>query len=178
MAIDVLEPQAVAVRDLNAEMEGKFLTFWLDGQLFAIPIADVVQIVLMQPITPIPEFPFYAKGVIDLRGTMIPVVDVRLRLGLAEQDYSEHTCIIVTSIAGQLGGLIVDAVEDVTHLAQENVSPPPQLSGDSPAVDSFLSGVGRSGESVLLLLDAVKLLRSGMPEGPFTEEASACQPEQ
>ena len=91
----------------TSEMDGKYLTFWTDGQLFGVPIADVVQIVGMQNITNIPEFPHYAKGVINLRGSIIPLIDMRLRLAKQEAPYDERTCIIVTNIEQRDVGLTV-----------------------------------------------------------------------
>ena len=79
-------------------LRNKYLTFFIEEQLFGVPIADVVQIVGMQDITKVPEFPSYAKGVINLRGIIIPIIDVRLRLKKEEITYNERTCIIVTNI--------------------------------------------------------------------------------
>ena len=132
------------------EMKDKYLTFLTDGQVFAIPIADVMQIVQMQKITPIPEFPMYAKGVIDLRGSMIPVVDLRCRLGRMELEYDAHTCIIVMSINGSLVGLIVDSVDEVARIGQENICPPPALGTDTTS--RFLQGLGKTPDGVVLLL--------------------------
>jgi len=91
-------------------LRNKFLTFFIEDQLFGISIADVVQIVGMQDITKVPEFPSYAKGVINLRGIIIPIIDVRLRLKKEEAAYNERTCIIVTNINGSYIGFIVDSV--------------------------------------------------------------------
>lgn len=138
------------------EMKGKYLTFWTDGQLFAIPIVNVVQIIQMQEITPIPEFPMYAKGVINLRGTVIPVIDLRLRMGKMEMEYTAHTCIIVMSIHDQLAGLIVDRVNEVIPIDDEAIAPPPEL-GDSIS-SRFLQGVGKTEDSITLLLSVEKLV--------------------
>lgn len=139
-----------------SEMRGKYLTFWTDRQLFGVPISDVVQIVGVQEITEIPEFPEYAKGVINLRGAIIPVVDVRLRLHRAEAEYNERTCIIVTNIQNNSVGFIVDEVDEVTEISEEMVSPPPKVSADT--TNSYLTGVGKLTNAVVLLLDTAKLL--------------------
>lgn len=138
------------------EMQGKYLTFWTDGQLFAIPIVHVVQIIQMQDITPIPEFPPYARGVINLRGTVIPTIDLRLRLGKMEQAYTAHTCIIVLNIHDQLAGLIVDRVNEVIPIDDEAIAPPPEL-GTSIS-SHFLQGMGKTENSITLLLSVEKLI--------------------
>lgn len=138
------------------EMKGKFLTFWTDKQLFGVPIADVVQIIGIQEITPIPNSPAYAKGVINLRGSIIPVIDVRLRFGKEESVYSERTCIIVTQLEESLIGFIVDSVDEVTTIEDENISQPPKVSKDR--TNAYLSGIGKLDSKVILLLDTSKIL--------------------
>ena len=138
------------------EMYGKYLTFWTDDQLFGIPIADVVQIVGVQTITKIPEFPEYAKGIIDLRGSIIPVIDVRLRLHKQEIPYNERTCIIVTNIQENLIGLIVDAVDEVANIEDENISDPPKITKDT--TNAYLIGIAKLQNKVVLLLDSEKIL--------------------
>lgn len=135
---------------------GKYLTFWTDKQLFAIPVADVMQIIQMQPITQIPEFPGYAKGIINLRGNVIPVIDIRLRFGKTETSYDDHTCIIIADISGKDIGVIVEGVEEVTTIGKKEISAPPQRPKD--AADAFLTGIGKHEKQVILLLDIQKLL--------------------
>lgn len=134
----------------TSEMEGKYLTFWIDGQFFGIPISDVVQIVGMQVVTEIPEFPQYAKGIIDLRGTIITVIDVRLRIGKLEVPYNERTCIIVTHMEERNIGFIVDEVDSVLLLNEEEIAPPPQLSDN---VNKYITGVGKLENKIVLLMD-------------------------
>lgn len=141
----------------------KYLTFWTDGELFGVPISDVVQIISMQGITPLPDFPDYAKGVINLRGNIIPVIDIRVRFGKPEAEYNENTCIIVTSIEDSYMGFIVDAVDEVTDLDEDNVSPAPKVSKD--ITNRYLTGIGQIGDKVVLLLDVTKILS----ENEFTE---------
>lgn len=138
------------------ETRGKYLTFWADNQLFGIPIADVVQIVGVQTITSIPQFPDYAKGIIDLRGSIIPVIDVRLRLNKQEVPYDERTCIIVTSIQETLVGFIVDSVDEVAKIEDDNISNPPKLSKDT--TNAYLIGIAKQQDKVVLLLDSKKIL--------------------
>lgn len=141
----------------ESEMDGKYLTFWTAQQLFGVSIADVVQIVGMQDITEVPEYPGYAKGIINLRGSIIPVIDVRLRLGKCEKEYDERTCIIVTQIREAMFGFIVDAVDAVTDIDPENVSPPPALSA-TEAAGAYIVGVARHENRVVLLMDTARLL--------------------
>ncbi len=138
------------------EMKGKYLTFWTDGQLFGVPIADVVQIIGIQEITPIPDSPVYAKGVINLRGNIIPVIDVRLRFSKTEEAYNERTCIIVTRIEQNYIGFIVDSVDEVTNIGDEDISPAPKVSKDR--TNAYLSGIGKVENKVVLLLDTSKIL--------------------
>lgn len=138
------------------EVAGKYLTFWTDRQLFGVSIAHVVQIVGMQDITEVPEFPYYAKGVINLRGLVIPIIDIRLRLGKQEAEYNERTCIIVTDINGGNVGVIVDEVDAVSVISKENIAPPPQLSGGS--TQGYITGIGKMESRVVLLIDSQKIV--------------------
>ena len=140
----------------NDAMKGKYLTFWTGGQLLGIPISDVVQIVEIQEITPIPEFPVYAKGVINLRGNIIAVIDMGLRLHRPEAVYNERTCIIVTKINSIDVGYIVDAVDEVTQISDENIGQPPKVSID--ATNGYLTGIGKFNNKIVLLIDTSKLL--------------------
>lgn len=138
------------------EMKGKYLTFWTDGQLFGVPISDVVQIIGIQDITPLPDSPVYAKGVINLRGNIIPVIDVRIRFSKPEAEYGEHTCIIVTKIEENFIGFIVDSVDEVATIEDDQISPPPHVSADR--ANAYLTGIGKLRSKVVLLLDTAKIL--------------------
>lgn len=140
----------------STEMKGKYLTFWTDKQLFGVPIADVVQIIGNQEITSIPDSPRYAKGVINLRGNIIPVIDVRLRFGKEEADYDEKTCIIVSKIGESHIGFIVDSVDEVTTIDDDDISPPPKMSKD--CTNAYLTGIGKIQNKVVMLLDTSKIL--------------------
>lgn len=143
------------------EVQEKWLTFWLAGQLFGVSIVNAEQIVSMQPITEVPESPAYMKGIINLRGNIIPLIDLRLRLGKPEAEYTDHTCIIINNVQDSQFGFIVDQVESVVDFPMEGISQPPQLN-DSPA-NRYLIGVaqmavnGHEEEKNILLIDVVKL---------------------
>ena len=127
---DALNEEALAI---------KYLTFVIDKNSFAVPIADVVSILQMQEIVPVPEFPPYAKGVINIRNEIFPVVDVRIRLCKPEKEYTGTTCIIMVNVNSQQVGLIVDAVSEVTDIPYDKISAPPQgFSKDD--INSYLIG--------------------------------------
>lgn len=139
-----------------SEIEGRYLTFWINGQLFGIPIAAVVQIVGVQPITEVPDYPSYAKGIINMRGSIIPIIDVRLRLGKPAAEYNDRTCIIVTNCRDKNYGLVVDEVEEVADVADDRIAPPPKIMDG--VTDQFITGIGKMEEGVVLLIDAIRLL--------------------
>ena len=142
----------------------KWLTFWLDGQLYGASIIHTEQIISMVPVTVIPEYPVYAKGVIDLRGEIIPLIDMRLRFGKGEAAYTEQTCIITCRINGALIGFIVDKVDAVIDISPEQISPPPRVKQDNAA--RYLVGIARisneaeAKDKIILCLDVTKILRS------------------
>ena len=151
-----LQTDAEVVEEADvSEMRGKYLTFWTDKQLFGVPISSVVQIVGMQEITEVPEYPPYAKGIIYLRGSIIPLIDTRLRLGKPEASYNERTCIIVTSIMEYLIGFIVDEVDAVISIPDDQISPPPQLNGQA---GGYIIGIGKLERKVVLLMDTCKII--------------------
>ena len=153
---NVLVENEAVLDSAQTAVQTKFLTFWTDGELYGVPISDVVQIISMQGITPLPDFPDYAKGVINLRGNIIPVIDIRIRFGRPEAEYNDNTCIIVTSIEDSYMGFIVDAVDEVTDLDEDNISPPPKVSKD--ITNRYLTGIGQIEDKVVLLLDVAKIL--------------------
>lgn len=144
------------------EMEGKYLSFWTEGQLFGIPISEVVQIVGMQNITEVPDYPTYARGIINLRGSIIPLIDIRVRFGKSEKVYNDRTCIIVTSIRSRYFGFIVDEVDEVTYISNTKISIPPQIGADF--TNRYLTGIARikdeftSVEKIVLCIDTTKLI--------------------
>lgn len=144
----------------TADLEDKHLTFFVSDQLFSLSIAAVIEIVQIQEITPMPELPFYAKGIINMRGRVIPVIDLNLRFGKMEQEYTERTCIIILEINGAQVGFIVDAVEEVRDLPADSISPPPAISG---RVSSYVVGIGKlPGGKMVLVLDSRLLVSDGM----------------
>lgn len=133
-----------------------FLTFHLGEEDYGIGIAHVTEIVGMQKITEVPDMPDFVKGVVNLRGQVIPVMDVRLRFKMSPRGYDERTCIIVVNIEGVQLGLVVDTVNEVRTILPEQISPPPKVSCSGSA--RYIMGMGKVGEEVKILLDARKLL--------------------
>lgn len=139
----------------------KYLTFFIDDNLFAVPISDVVSILGLHDgkveITPVPEFPSYAKGVINVRGVIIPVIDVRLRLKKPNKEYGFETCIIIVTVNEQQVGFIVDSVSEVTDVPYNMISAPPTgfVKDD---VNSYLIGVAEQDNRVILIIDSEKIV--------------------
>nr|NNM90664.1 purine-binding chemotaxis protein CheW [Bacilli bacterium] len=135
--------------------KGKYLTFSLGSEDYGLEIRFVTEIIKLQPITEIPEMPDYIKGIINLRGKIIPLMDVRLRFKKTEITYNDRTCVIVIDIDEVTIGLIVDSVSEVLSIPDEEIVLPPDLKKDS---NRYISGIGKVGGDVKLLIDGMKLL--------------------
>lgn len=134
---------------------GRYLTFMLDRESFGLDISYVKEIIGLQPITPLPEVPAYVKGIVNLRGRIIPVIDMHLRFGRDQACYNDRTCIIVVEIGDLQVGLIVDDVSEVLAIDDGDiVSPPDSRTG---ARNGYIKNIGKSGGDVKLLLDCEKL---------------------
>jgi purine-binding chemotaxis protein CheW len=134
----------------------QFLTFALSDEEYGIEILRVQEIKGFSRITPIPNTPHYLKGVMNLRGTVVPVVDLRARFGLPETEYNQFTVIIVVTVGKKVMGLVVDAVSDVLHIVPSEIEAPPEL---GLGVDtSFMTGMAKAGERLITLLNIDQLL--------------------
>ena len=157
---------------LTAEEEDtqkdKYLTFRLGEEIYGIDISVVIEIIGIQPITSVPEVPDYVQGIINLRGKIIPVMDVRLRFRREFQAYHDRTCIVVIEVRGVLIGLIVDGVSEVLGIPETEVVPPPELKASR---NKYIRGIGKTGSSVTLLLDWNKLF-SEEDEAAFEDMAA------
>lgn len=148
------------VNDFLAEEEdtqkGKFLTFNLGREFYGIEIMYVTEIIGIQAITEVPELPEYVRGIINLRGKIIPVMDVRLRFKKPFREYNDRTCVVVVDIKEVSIGLIVDSVSEVLAIPDEEiVAPPDATKGFS---NRYIKGIGKVGTEVKLILDCNKLL--------------------
>ncbi len=133
----------------------KYLTFTLGEELYGIDIRAVIEIIGIMPITKVPEVPAYVQGIINLRGKIIPVVDMRLRFGQEYRPYSDRTCVIIISVNDVLIGLIIDGVSEVLTIPENSIVPPPELKS---VRNRYVKNIGKlSEEKVVLLLDWKKL---------------------
>ncbi len=148
--------RAIAVK------EGKYLTFTLAGEEYGIGILKVREIVGMMNITRIPQTPPYVKGVVNLRGKVIPVVDLRLKFGIEAMDYTERTCIIVVEIAGTAKdipmGVVVDSVSEVLNIRQSDIEETPNF---GTRIDTdYILGMAKTNGGVKILLDIDRVMSS------------------
>jgi len=134
----------------------QYLTFRLDGLDYGIPIMQVQEIRGWTKVTPLPNSPRYIKGVLNLRGTIVPIIDLRLRFNLEEVPYDALTVIVVVNVGGRLAGLVVDAVSDVIALAPEDRRTPPEFEGQ--ANRQFVQGLAQVDDKLLVLIDVDKLV--------------------
>jgi purine-binding chemotaxis protein CheW len=168
---ELAEKMDMAVSGM-VDKEGKYLTFTLAEEEYGIGILKIKEIIGMMPITSVPQTPDFVKGVINLRGKVIPVVDLRSRFGMAETDYTERTCIIVVEIRGQNGtvmiGIVVDSVSEVLNIKGEDIEPTPTF---GTRLDTeFILGMAKMEGGVKILLDIDKVL--GYEEIAALEQAA------
>ena len=152
--------QAVKVM---AEKEGKYLTFSLADEEYGIGILKIKEIIGMMAITTVPQTPEFVKGVINLRGKVIPVMDLRLRFSMEEMDYTERTCIIVVEIEGSAGtiqiGIVVDSVSEVLNIKGDDVEETPTF-GTKLNTD-YILGMAKMEGGVKIILDIDRVLSGG-----------------
>lgn len=146
------------VRELALSGEaGKYLTFCVADEEYGVEILKIREIMGVMDITSVPRMPVYMEGVINLRGSVIPVVDLRLKFGLDEIEHTEETCIIVVNVGREVG-VIVDRVSEVLDIPGGDIEPAPSMGG---SVDtSFIMGLGKVGDFVKILLDIDHVLNT------------------
>jgi len=153
-AIATMEPETATTREVSS-LAGKYLTFALAGEEYGLPVLKVREIIKILDITVVPQAPPHVKGVINLRGKVIPVVDLRLKFGFASQDYDERTCIIVIEVALQsskvMMGVVVDAVSEVLTITSDEIEATPDF-GEHVNTE-FMRGVAKIKGRVKFLLD-------------------------
>ena len=135
-------------------MLGKYLTFYVGDNGFGLEISYVTEIIGIQNITRVPHTYPYIKGIINLRGTVVPVMDMRLRFGLEEIPYTDRTCIVVINTDDICIGLIVDEVSEVVDIADENIQPPPST---NDKVNNYIRAIATVGDNIKQLLDLEKI---------------------
>ncbi len=154
--------QTTEIKPLQTENEGKYLTFQLAEEGYGIGILKVREIIGMLPVTPVPQTPMFLKGVINLRGQVIPVVDLRLKFGLMEEEYTERTSIIVVEVKGLSNnipiGIVVDMVSEVINIQADEIEPAPTFGS---SIDmNFILGMAKTEGGVKILLNIDQVLSS------------------
>ncbi len=138
--------------------EGKYVTFKSGGEYFAIKIQYVSEIIVYQEVTAIPESEDYIKGLINLRGKIIPVIDVRIRFKQEPLPYNDRTCIIIINVNSTVVGLIVEKIAEVVEIEAGNIIPSPSFGKADKSHNKYVYAIGKVGDAVKLLLDPDKLL--------------------
>lgn len=139
--------------------KGKFMTFQTGKEFFGISISFVDEIIAMQDITSIPEVEDYIKGLINLRGKIIPVIDVRIRFKLEPIEYTDRTCIIVISVKSTMIGLIVEKIAEVDTILDDDIVPPPAIGRKDKEHNKYVYGLAKTGDVVKMLIDPEKLIK-------------------
>ena len=154
---------AEGINKPQESMAGKYLTFKLSGETYGLEILKVQEIIGMMKVTRVPRTPVFVRGVINLRGKVIPVVDLRIKFGMDAVEDTERTCIIVVQVDGKSGkiimGSIVDEVSEVINVEAEQIEPTPDL---GTGIDTdFILAIGKVEQKVVMLLDVNKVLTTG-----------------
>jgi purine-binding chemotaxis protein CheW len=153
----------------NLAKPGQYLTFVINKQCYGVPIGTVREINRVSEITPVPKAPHYVTGVMNLRGKVIPVVNLRTRLAFEAIPYTKETCIIVIETPQGQTGMIVDAVNGVMDLVSENIEAPPHMSNSN--YSDYVMGMGKAENQIIILIDIVMTMSSAY-EMPVEEEES------
>lgn len=151
------EELLIAADDEDEIRDNKYLMCKLGDEVFGIDIVFVTDIIELQKITEVPDMPRYVKGVINLRGQIIPIIDLRLRFNMEERDYNDRTVITVVNIRNTSIGFIVDTATEVQDIPDANIDPPPAFQGRDER-QRYIAGLGKIGKEVTILLDVEKLV--------------------
>jgi len=155
--------QESGTQEGNPGLAGKYLTFILGDEEYGVGIMKVREIIGVMEITVVPHTPDNIKGVINLRGRVIPVMDLRLKFGMEEKEYTDRTCVIVVEVQGNNGpihvGLLVDEVSEVMNILNEDIEPPPDFGGNGE--DDSILGMGKVKNQVKILLDVDRIVGQG-----------------
>ena len=153
----IAEDGLFAEVDEEDEKANMFLLFHLADEIYGVNIKHVTEIIEMQSITEVPDMPGFIKGVINLRGRVIPVMDLRLRLDMSERDYDDRTCVIIAQSEKTSMGVIVDTVAEVQSINNEEIEAAPEFNGDGKR-ENIVDGMGKMDDNVILLIDVHRLL--------------------
>jgi purine-binding chemotaxis protein CheW len=155
---DFMDEHFVDDDEDEGTQDTKYLTFSIAEEVYGINISDITEIIEIQKVTEVPDMPKYVKGVINLRGKVIPIIDLRLRFNMDERNYDDRTCIVIVTVNGNLIGFIVDTVLEVVAIPEKDVSEPPQFR-KAGSNEKYITGIGKVGDKVKILLDAGKLVQ-------------------
>ncbi len=150
------------LEDINEELDedtlkDRYLTFHLGKESYGIEIRHVTEIIVLQEITKVPDLPDFIIGVVNLRGNVISVMDMRMRFHLETREYDDRTCIVVVNVKDIAVGLLVDTVNEVLNIPEEQVDPPPKT--HSGIKSNYVMGMGKVEKQVKILLDIEKILQ-------------------
>lgn len=151
-----LEDENMYDEDDEDSQKDKYLTFCIASEDFGIEIKHVTEIIGIQKITEVPDMPEYIIGVINLRGKVIPVMDVRTRFHIERREYDDRTCIVVVNVNEDYIGFVVDTVKEVVNIPENMVEPPPKTNKSGGKL--FVNGLGKVGDEVKILLDVEQLI--------------------
>ena len=154
-------PDVIVEDEIQKE---QYMTFKCSDEIYGISIKYVNEIIGLSQITKVPETQDYLIGLINLRGKIIPVIDVRIRFGKEPLEYNDRTCVIVIDVKSTVIGLIVDAIDEVAAFAENEITPPPSASDLAIQAKKYVFGIGRVNGEVKLLLDPDKLINDPEPE--------------
>ncbi len=136
-------------------MDGMYLTFELAAENYGLEICHVTEIIGIQPVTWVPDMPEHVIGVLNLRGKVFPIIDVRLRFQMEQRAFDDRTCIIVVNIDGNSVGLVVDKVNEVVDIPASDIEPPP---ANGNRKNNYIQGMGRMAQNVTILLNIERLI--------------------
>ncbi len=165
---DLIETVDEQAEDMQ---HGRYLTFSLEKEEYGIAINFVNEIIGMQKINDIPEVSSFVKGIINLRGNIIPIIDMRLKLKKQPAEYDDRTCIVIVDINGISAGLIVDKVAEVINIDDDQISPPPDFR--TGFQNRYINGIGKLKDSVILLIDCERLFKEDELEEIMAEKQQA-----
>ncbi|MBA7664464.1 hypothetical protein ES703_72525 [subsurface metagenome] len=134
----------------------QLISFMIGKEEYGLEILTVKEVIRIREITKIPKAPVFVKGIINLRGDVIPIIDLREKFGLETEEYTIMTRVIIVEVDGKAIGMVVDSVSQVIRIAQSEVEPPPPLIGGLST--EYLRGVGKIGEKLIILLNIIKIL--------------------
>ncbi len=141
------------------DLTGRFLTFYIDNAVYGIELTHVIDIISAQEVTNVPSTPAYVKGIINLRGSIVPVIDVRLKFNIPEREYDDHTCFIVVDIDDMQVAIVVDTVDEVVNLDNQVTASLPEFNNVN--TKEYLRSISKVDNHLVLNLDCEKFLEDG-----------------